>query len=416
MMSSRKGTLHWAVPVLLVLALAVAVTYAEVHGKDHHDDHHGKHHDDHHGKHHDDHHGKHHGKHDDDHHGRHHGKHDDDHHGKHDDHHGKHDDDHGRHHGKHDDDHHGRGHGRHDDDHHGRRHGGHYGRHDDDHHHVEHHGRHGDDHHGKHHEEHEHRRRRHHEKHEEDHHEEETHEEEEEEEHDPEDDYEEIEDRLNRVTARLQHIEDELESRLDPELKSKALSLEHRVDLLEESDCDTKDHYDCGGDDNECVSKLFVCDGHKDCRNGDDEEHCELPTAAGDVFEGHVVFDNCTRRRPETITFTITAVKTTEVYTSLPFVRAVIEIETETDEEELHVSLPTVGYYRFSSQNLVLLPPEDDGLALVCDFDGHDLDKCVGDIKRVTTLETCAQFVFFRQSEDDEEGEDDDAHESPEDA
>jgi hypothetical protein len=411
MMSSRKGTLHWAVPVLLVLTLAVAVTYAEVHGRKQHDDHHGKHHDDHHGKHHDDHHGKGHGKHDDDHHGKHHGKHDDDHHGKHDD------DHHGKHHGKHDDDHHGRGHGKHDDDHHGKRHGGHYGRHDDDHHQVEHHGRHGDDHHGKHHEEHEHRRRRHHEKHEEDHHEEETHEEEEEEEeHDPEDDYEEIEDRLNRVTARLQHIEDELESRLDPELKSKALSLEHRVDLLEESDCDTKDHYDCGGDDNECVSRLFVCDGHNDCRNGDDEEHCDLPTAAGDVFEGHVVFDNCTRRRPETITFTITAVKTTEVYTSLPFVRAVIEIETETDEEELHVSLPTVGYYRFSSQNLVLLPPEDDGLALVCDFDGHDLDKCVGDIKRVTTLETCAQFVFFRQSEDDEEGEDDDAHESPEDA
>jgi len=91
--------------------------------------------------------------------------------------------------------------------------------------------------------------------------------------------------------------------------------------------------------------------------------------------------------------------------------RATIEIESESREHELHVSLPTVGYYRFATQNLVLLPPEEDGLALVCDFDGHNADRCVGDIKRVVNLETCAQFIFFRENGDDDEshdGDDDD--------
>lgn len=35
-----------------------------------------------------------------------------------------------------------------------------------------------------------------------------------------------------------------------------------------------KHETNCGGDDHQCVSHLFYCDGHKDCRNGDDEKHC----------------------------------------------------------------------------------------------------------------------------------------------
>jgi len=39
--------------------------------------------------------------------------------------------------------------------------------------------------------------------------------------------------RLDQITARLQHIDDELEKRLDPELKIKAQSLLHRLENLE---------------------------------------------------------------------------------------------------------------------------------------------------------------------------------------
>jgi len=39
------------------------------------------------------------------------------------------------------------------------------------------------------------------------------------------------------------------------------------------SGCDDQ-HFQCGGDDPECQSYLFVCDGRKDCRNGADEAFC----------------------------------------------------------------------------------------------------------------------------------------------
>jgi len=218
--------------------------------------------------------------------------------------------------------------------------------------------------------------------------------------------YDDLDSRLNKITARLQHLDDELDKRLDPKLKDRALSLEHRLEELEERDCD-KYHYNCGGNDQECVSRLFVCDGHKDCRNGDDEKHCEFPTKVGDHFHGTVVFDHCTQRHPEHINFHITAVKESAAYSAFPMVRAVIEIDSEDHDEESSVALPTKGYYRFATQNLILQPPEDDGLGLICDFDGHNFDKCVGNIVHMASLEPCAKFIFFRKH-DDENGEHDD--------
>jgi len=210
--------------------------------------------------------------------------------------------------------------------------------------------------------------------------------------------YDDLDSRLNKLTARLHHLDEELEKRLDPELKHKALSLEHRLEQLEERDCD-KDHYNCGGNDQECVSRLFVCDGHKDCRNGDDEKHCDLPLKVGDTFEGTVVYDHCTQRHPEHMTFSISAIKENQAYSAFPMLRAVIEISEDSDELESEVALPTIGYYRFATQNLILTPPEDDGLGLICDFDGHDDDKCVGNIVHMASLEQCAKFIFFRKQE-----------------
>jgi hypothetical protein len=50
---------------------------------------------------------------------------------------------------------------------------------------------------------------------------------------DPHHEYDSLDSKLNKITARLQHIDDELETRLDPDNKNKALSLEHRIEKLE---------------------------------------------------------------------------------------------------------------------------------------------------------------------------------------
>jgi hypothetical protein len=232
-------------------------------------------------------------------------------------------------------------------------------------------------------------------------------EEEEEEEHLHEEQYAQLEKRLDILVAKLHDLDEHLDERLDPERKERALSFEHRVSQLEEDTCE-EHHYQCGGDDPECVSRLLVCDGVEDCRNGADEENCDMPTHPGDVFVGHVVYDRCTQRHPEEITVKITGVSVNEAYPAFPSVRATIYIDVEDEEEEGSVALPTTGYYRFATHKLVLLPPEDDRLGLVCDFDGFDNDKCVGHVVRESTLEPCAEFIFFREKEDEEDEEDHD--------
>jgi len=82
--------------------------------------------------------------------------------------------------------------------------------------------------------------------------------------------------------------------------------------------CSGKDYFYCGRADPQCVSRLFVCDGHKDCRDGEDEHHCDLPTKAGDTFVGHSVWDNCTKIMLQTISFTVTGVKTNPAFPDFP--------------------------------------------------------------------------------------------------
>jgi hypothetical protein len=220
--------------------------------------------------------------------------------------------------------------------------------------------------------------------------------------------YDELDARLNKLTHRLNQIDEDLDVRLDPSNHIKGRVIEHRVELLEVDVCADRDLYYCGRADPQCVSRLFVCDGIQDCRDGEDEHHCDLPTKAGDKFVGHVVWDNCTNSAPETISFTVTGVKTNPAFPGFPQIRLTFEVEYEDDEHEVEYAHPEEAYYRFATQNLLALGGGEMGLGLICDFDGHDPDRCAGRTVRVANLEQCAEFIFFRES--DEEDDDDDDH------
>jgi hypothetical protein len=209
-------------------------------------------------------------------------------------------------------------------------------------------------------------------------------------------DYESLTERLDKVTYRLGHLDEELDKRFDVKMKRRAGSLQNRLELIEGAKCD-RTHYDCRGRDHECVSRLVVCDGRPDCRNGEDEKHCRVPLKIGDTFVGRVVFDKCTQRMAETVSFSISAVKHRPAFTPIELMRADIHIAKSGKDADLDLSLPTVGYYRLATENLVLMPPEDDGLGLICDFDGHDPDTCVGNIMHIASLRTCARFIFKRE-------------------
>lgn len=211
-------------------------------------------------------------------------------------------------------------------------------------------------------------------------------------------DFEKIDERLDHLTYRLHNLVNKIDQRVDPERVRRAHSLEQRVVRIEGNGCGRKE-FQCGSDNPQCVGALLVCDGIKDCRNGHDEENCELPTNAGSYFEGHVITDTCTKRRPDVISFEITSVRRDNYFTSVAFVRANIHISYEDNQRSGVVVLPTTGFYNFGLQKLVLTPPEADRLALTCDFDGYNLKRCNGEIKHEASLETCATILFTRRQD-----------------
>jgi len=208
-------------------------------------------------------------------------------------------------------------------------------------------------------------------------------------------DFEKIDNRLDHLTARLHDLIHKIDNRVDPERIQRAHSLEQRVVRLEGDGCGKRE-FQCGSDNPQCIGALLVCDGVKDCRNGHDEENCELPTAAGAHFEGHVITDSCTKRRPDVISFDITKVRRDNYFNTVAFVNANIHISYDGPQRGGSVVLPTTGYYNFGKQKLVLNPPESDRLMLTCDFDGYNLNRCDGEIKHEASLEVCATILFTR--------------------
>jgi hypothetical protein len=207
--------------------------------------------------------------------------------------------------------------------------------------------------------------------------------------------FDKLDDRLDKLTARLVGLEDKIQSRIDPARIIRAKGLKARVDKIQGTGCGKRD-YQCGGTDPQCVGVLLVCDGIKDCRNGADESNCELPFKAGDYFQGHMIFDKCTKRQPDGLDFEITSVRKAGDFNAFIKLTANIVIEYEDANIDGHVAMPTVGYYTYGLTKIVFNPPEDDRLYIVCDFDGANFDRCVGHIKRESG-EECAKLIFTRK-------------------
>lgn len=74
-----------------------------------------------------------------------------------------------------------------------------------------------------------------------------------------------------------------------------------------------------------------------------------------------------------------------------------LEIKSETDDDESEVSLPADGVYSFARHRLEVEAPEDDGLGFHAHFDGHNVDRFVGEVLHSNSDEVCAEFIFHRQ-------------------
>jgi hypothetical protein len=215
-------------------------------------------------------------------------------------------------------------------------------------------------------------------------------------EHDHREDFNKIDERLDHLTHEVVDLENQIHKRVDKGRINRARTVRALVTSLTGNGCGKRD-YQCGGTDPQCVSYLMVCDGVQDCRNGNDEKRCDLPVHKGDVFEGHMIFDYCTKRQPDTMTMRITDVYRAEYFKPIAKVNVDVGIDVTNRGVHIHAELPTIGWYNVGLRRLILMPPEADRLGLVCQFDDGSRERCIADIKHEASLETCAKLVFVRQ-------------------
>jgi hypothetical protein len=205
-----------------------------------------------------------------------------------------------------------------------------------------------------------------------------------------------IETGVDQLIYRIAKLENGIDARREPTKVRGYKSLAYRVSNVEGTGC-RKDYFQCGGNDPQCVNNLLFCDGHKDCRNGADEEDCKLPIHAGDVFDGTVVYDNCGLGEIKTIQFTVDALETASFFTPVAKGRVTIHITKGDNKHDNDIALRSRGYYEFATHRLVVAPSGSDRLGFVCRFDGANYDECHAKTVQEASLNDCAKYVFRRR-------------------
>jgi len=211
-----------------------------------------------------------------------------------------------------------------------------------------------------------------------------------------------------RVTSQNLHIDKLLEDLEELEEELEELSsipddyvidtIKARVRNLEDDHCDD-DHVQCGGDVPECVSHLFVCDGHDDCKDGEDEDDyvcSNEPFKVGATISGITSWTDCFSHLPHMTVVTITANHKPEFYTSRTYLRGVVSFEVD-EHSHLVKSFSAKGYWNPGKRLMVLAPDEHSkdsayGYAVVCRFNRGTHDEADCKIGTIASKHECATF------------------------
>jgi len=203
---------------------------------------------------------------------------------------------------------------------------------------------------------------------------------------------------IDALEHEIEELEEEYEKLTPIPDKEEVKRLKARVRNLEDDGCDDH-HVQCGGDVPECISPLFVCDGHKDCKNGNDESEytcSDRPYHVGSTISGITSWTDCITHLPHITVVTITANHQPEAYTSRVFVRGVVSFEVD-EHSHLVTSYSVKGYWNPGRRALVLIPDNEReksvyAHAVVCKFNlgSHDEADCT--IGTVASKHVCATF------------------------
>jgi len=195
---------------------------------------------------------------------------------------------------------------------------------------------------------------------------------------------------IDSVEEQLKSLEDEFDQLSNPPEQAEIARAKARIRKLEGSYCPEKE-VSCRGEWPECVHHLLVCDGHKDCHNGNDEDErlCDASLVrVGSSFRGVVHWHSCVVSEDHYWTFTITATKRSPFFTNRTFLRATITREFEDHTASTYTAK---GYYVFAARKLVLTADEGThaDVVTICTFNFGDSDQAECKIVLESSLSEC---------------------------
>lgn len=217
-----------------------------------------------------------------------------------------------------------------------------------------------------------------------------------------------LEKHIEKLKSRIEEAE-----KADPETFLN--DLDYRLTQLEGTHCESNE-FQCGDNGQECISDLFVCDGHKDCHNGHDEDKdvCDASAVkAGRTFSGTTHWKACFNWPDHTSHLTIVGTRRAHFFSSRIGVQAIITAEWKDKKGETQQKhFEMYGGYNFANRKLYLIPMHQYGqanLAYSCVFDHGDNERLDCTIQTEASENQCAEthLALQHHSFDDEHHEDD---------
>jgi len=194
---------------------------------------------------------------------------------------------------------------------------------------------------------------------------------------------------VDYIEKEIEKLEHEFDALSHPPEQSEIARVRARVRKLEDDECEDKE-VSCGGDWPECVHHLLVCDGHKDCHNGRDEDEkiCDGSVVhAGSSFRGIVHWHRCVEAHDHYSTITITTTKRSPFFTNRTFLRA--SVTREYDDHTTY-SYTARGYFVYAARKLVIIADEGfDRLSTICTFNFGDNDHAECEVVQTASKQEC---------------------------
>lgn len=204
-----------------------------------------------------------------------------------------------------------------------------------------------------------------------------------------------LEKELHELEEEFDHLSDDVDAHDIKQLKARV----HNLEEEHHHGCEAHEG-SCGGDVPQCVSKLLFCDGHKDCKNGHDEddERCnEAPAHVGSSFTGVATWDSCEDLLPHHVVVTIQASKRKDFFSAVVFVRGILSFAEEAKGHAVR-NYPLRGIYVFGQRTLLLGPERGSKpiYGVKCEFKFGDDNNAYCQIVNPSSHSVCAHFQASR--------------------